>query len=491
MLGLTIAGLAASLLTTIFGLFHVDIFLRVYQLPLATYSIGNVIFSFINTANDVLGAWLVDSAATWMNRSDLIGTTGCIFSVCFLTPFFRWREPSSGVWDGVHFVASTSLYDTLYSFTMILLGSVVTDNHHMTEKERVWFMASGKIVNLVASFGVAKIGLTMFDETDDLRRFHTFLLVLAALVAALFVVGQFMMRHYVSVVQWSRCKYHIFDMRKREDSGTGFLKTTTDGKSSTGNNRLNLWQVARDFRNHSNFWAWIGMELLLESQVTFINSFLKTFVDRLLHDGGMVSRETCDWLLSVIRPIGLICGILCYIPIRRFGYQTVYKVLFAVNIMLSLSMCLTASHYSTNAIIIFLLVYPSLTSAVLSSGFHLAQSDMVMEMKRMQALDGRDEASLAGMFMGANALFCKPAESFLPVVAAYLLGDLDVQDDDVGFEAVQRSLYKLLVLPPLVFSFVQWISWSRYSLTPSKVNVMRDELRRLHNKDRHDVNGWA
>ena len=492
MFGLTIAGLASSLLTTIYGLFNVDVFLRVYKLPLSTYSVGNVIFSVINTANDVLGAWLVDSVATWMNRSDLIGIAGCMFSICFLTPFFRWTEPSSnGTFDGIHFVASMSAYDTLYSFTMILLGSVVTDNHHMTERERVWFMASGKIVNLIASFIVARIGLALFDETDDLYSFKIFLVALAMTVAVLFVLAQFLMRHYVSSVHVSKCQCQIFDMRKRLDDGTGFLKSTTSSKNTNGNNRLKFWQVARDFWNHPNFWAWIGMELLLESQVTFVNSFLKTFVDHLLHDGGMVSRETCDWLLSVIRPIGLICGILCYIPIRRFGYQNVYPMLFVTNIIISLTMVLTASHYSTTPIIVFLIVYPSITSSVLSSGFHLAQSDMVMEMKRMQALDGRDEPSLAGMFMGANALLCKPAESFLPVVAANLLGNLDVHDDDVGFEVVQKTLYKLLVFPPLVFSFLQWLSWSRYTLTPSKVSTMREELRKLHSKDYHEQHGWA
>jgi hypothetical protein len=84
MLALTLAGMCCSLLYTVFGLFHVDVFLRVYQLPWHSYSVGMLIFAVISTANDVLGAWFLDTAATKMNRSDLIGVSGCIFSLFFL-----------------------------------------------------------------------------------------------------------------------------------------------------------------------------------------------------------------------------------------------------------------------------------------------------------------------------------------------------------------------------------------------------------------------
>jgi hypothetical protein len=84
MVALTVAGMAASLLVTTFGLFHVDVFLRVYRLPLHAYSVGNLAFTVVNTTNDLLGAWFLDAAATKINRSDLIGVSGCLFALCFL-----------------------------------------------------------------------------------------------------------------------------------------------------------------------------------------------------------------------------------------------------------------------------------------------------------------------------------------------------------------------------------------------------------------------
>ena len=84
MMALNIAGVAFSLLVTVFSLFYVDVFLRVYRLPLHSYSTGNLVFTVVNTTNDLLGAWLLDAAATRMNRSDLIGIAGSLFALCFL-----------------------------------------------------------------------------------------------------------------------------------------------------------------------------------------------------------------------------------------------------------------------------------------------------------------------------------------------------------------------------------------------------------------------
>ena len=177
------------------------------------------------------------------------------------------------------------MYDTLYSFTAILLGSLVTDNHRMTDQERVNFMASGKILNLFVAFFVAKIGLEVF-ETNNMNRFRIFLVTLSLLVAILFLISQ-MMIHYHIVINWKSRRIRILKNKRQEDY---VPKTTT---------RLQPKQVISDFWRYKNFWAWIGMEVFLESQISFFDAFLKTFVDQLVHDAG-VSREICDWLLSLI-----------------------------------------------------------------------------------------------------------------------------------------------------------------------------------------------
>jgi Na+/melibiose symporter-like transporter len=221
------------------------------------------------------------------------------------------------------------------------------------------------------------------------------------------------------------------------------------------------------------------MELLLESQYTFSTSFLKTFMDRLIL-GHSVSRDVCDIALSLLRPLTQLVGIVCYIPIRKIGYHRVYMYLFVSNLALSLVCVLFCSPENTFIVMAFLVIYVVTTGAVLSSGFHLAMSDMVLEMKYKHALEQRwDEPSLAGIFMGVNALICKPMQSFLPVVAAVYLDDTQFQAE-MKSESAQWVLFYMLILPPLFFSGLQILSWSYYTLLPGKTARLRSNLQHFH-----------
>lgn len=73
---------------------------------------------------------------------------------------------------------------------------------------------------------------------------------------------------------------------------------------------------------------------------------------------------------------------------------------------------------------------------------------MVLEMKRMHVSDGRfDEPFLVALFMGMKALFCKPAQSNLPVVAANRLGDMELNSERYE-HGVLEVLFQVLVIPP-------------------------------------------
>ena len=454
--------------------FYVDVYLRVYDLDLAVYGTGNLLFSVISTADTVVGAWIVDSFAHDTSRSSIIGVSGCLFAVGFLSPFFRWQETRGGLWDGAHFVLSMSLYDSLFSFTSILLGSIVTDDHTMSDNERIRFMASGKVVNLVASFVVARIGLEVFSD-DDMSSFRIFVVIICLLACGLFSVAQWMMKPDVVVsISWKSFSYQRRHVRKVSPDASSSTRRQPDRSKR----KLHLKQVLRDLWMHDNFRAWIGMEMLLECQVSFLSSFLKTFVDRLVVDAGG-SREACDWLLSLLNPMKQIAAIFCYVPIRRMGYRKVYTWMLCCNLMLS-ALCLAIGSPSRPYLIIaFLLIHSVMTGAVQSAGFHLAMSDMVLEMKRKHALDGRfDEPSLAGLFMGANALLCKPMESLLPIVAAFFLEETDFSNNEQSEDA-RTVLFYLLVVPPLVFSCLQLLSWRTYNLFPERTDRMRADLSRL------------
>jgi len=153
-------------------------------------------------------------------------------------------------------------------------------------------------------------------------------------------------------------------------------------------------------------------------------------------------------------------------------------------------------HHKTLAIAAFLCGSIVLSNAMAGAGFGLAMCDMVLEMKHSHSVvQGRmNPPSMAGLFMGVNALFCKPAESVLPILAASFLGEgynNNDDDNDNGFTENDNAtnvssgmsqdarivLYRLLVFPPLVCSILQLALWSRYSLVPEKTERLRSELK--------------
>jgi Na+/melibiose symporter-like transporter len=58
------------------------------------------------------------------------------------------------------------------------------------------------------------------------------------------------------------------------------------------------------------------------------------------------------------------------------------------------------------------------------------------------------------------------------------LGDSEIslEESEHGSDHVRQILFRLLVIPPLVFSVLQWVAWRSYTLTPDKTRQIRDEL---------------
>jgi len=363
LLGIAIGFIALTPLTTAFSLFHVDLFLTAYELPLASYAVGNAIYAFINTANDVGGAWLVDSLGQKTDRSRILSITGILFAFCFLTLFFRFDKilfgstssiPSS--WPLIHFVLSMSLYDTMYSFSAILTGSIFTDKL-LPQNTKVKFLAFTRFSGMILSFAIAKIGLNIFDA-KDLTLFQIYVVILAILTAALF---------------------HASQVLSRSTSMSSIPSKTTKDKGnescSIKKKKLNIKTALHDLSHHKNFQRWIFMEMFLECQVTFISSFSKLFVDRLLFvhrrttTSTGFSRENCDWILSIMGPLGQVTSLFCFYAIAKVGYHKIYLVLFRLKFISAILMLLFATPSDKSAVCFFLIMSKVVTGAVQGSGY--------------------------------------------------------------------------------------------------------------------------
>eukprot|EP00568_Trieres_chinensis_P014250 CAMPEP_0183316406 /NCGR_PEP_ID=MMETSP0160_2-20130417/54854_1 /TAXON_ID=2839 ORGANISM="Odontella Sinensis, Strain Grunow 1884" /NCGR_SAMPLE_ID=MMETSP0160_2 /ASSEMBLY_ACC=CAM_ASM_000250 /LENGTH=215 /DNA_ID=CAMNT_0025482199 /DNA_START=359 /DNA_END=1006 /DNA_ORIENTATION=+ len=207
-------------------------------------------------------------------------------------------------------------------------------------------------------------------------------------------------------------------------------------------------------------------------------------------------------ILSSIPPLCQVAGICLYVPIHNHGYRKIYMYAYQSKFMLSLLMLTFGSPESTFFIASFLTFDMVLTGAVQSAGFHLAMGDMVAEMKLDQMKEGRlDEPSLAGLFIGANALMCKPMGSFLPLLAAWSLAKVGFTNEggavsfllkkdhhviDGNEHNVQRAIFYLLVLPPLTFSFIQGLVWRMFDLDGKRAEEVRSEVRALQGNQKYN-----
>ncbi len=534
LIGLGIAGLGGSLIGDVYGMFYVDCFLRAYKLPMRIFGIGSAIFAFIHTANDVAGAYFLDWYCSGQNskqnnkREDLVGLSGCLFAMSLISPFFRWgprdngaNTNSSDFWDGLHFVGSLSLYDTMFSFNCILQGSIVSDNHSMTENQRITFFALRDMVGILAPLVVTKIGLSLFD-VSNLKNFRIYVVVLVIISSLLCIWAQSLIHKKndgISAVTSKTLRKLLPGFLFGSDSSSEYAKvnhqannertipskTIVDGAEEEGfstdtqdSRKLGFCQALSDFAAHPNFRYWIGMEMLMEGQNTFMGNFQKTFVDQLLRgsENGW-SDAACDWMLALLDPCTQIVGLLLFLPIKRYGYALLYKVVFVTNICMASALLLSNGLDNDNAntlpIAAFLFLSIVLSNAMAGAGFGLAMCDMVLEMKHSHIVtQGRiNPPSLAGLFMGVNALFCKPAESILPIIAASFLGDSYNEDTDgddgssiSASDEAKVVLYRLLVLPPLVCAVLQLCWWSRYSLVPEKTARLRAELEEHEQKQK-------
>jgi hypothetical protein len=66
-------------------------------------------------------------------------------------------------------------------------------------------------------------------------------------------------------------------------------------------------------------------------------------------------------------------------------------------------------------------------------------------------------------------------ESLLPIVAAQAMMSANAAQ-------VQRNLFYVLVLPPLLFSGLQLLAWKNYDLSILRTNQLRKELQSLVKK---------
>lgn len=446
---------SSCLLTVTFTVFHVEMFLTHYALNLAHYAVGHLIFAVINTVNDVLGAWLVDAlAAKYRSRVIMVKYGGGLWALMFLTIWFRTdnlggetskntAENSSETWGPlIHFILSMSAYDTMYSFCAIVTGSIITELN-VEDSEKVKILRTRAIVHVISGILGVQLGQIVYNN-NDLTFFRMYLVMLSILSClGFFFTGKLLEQNQATE----------YTIPPENQKSIGFFES--------------FWSVLK----LKNFRYWLGMEMFLETQNNFNYNYLRIFLFHFA--AGKISKESILLIVTFLPPFSNLFKLILYSFVQKLGIYAIYKNFLITKIVLSAAITFFIGNSNWIFILIFIIINFILNS-VPSIGFNIVISNLNEELQFTQIVNqGFVNPSVAGMFMGVNAVFCKPMDSLLPILAANMLKSAGISTDvaagkqnevEISSENNSDVFFQLLVFPPLILGIIQLLSWNMYSL---------------------------
>jgi len=169
-----LSGFAASLLTTLFGLFNVALFLQVVHLNPTYFYSGHVIYALWNAINDPAFGWLIDKT---QSRLSVIQYGGPLWCVCFLVTWFPWSYDGESWLAFAHFLFSMFCFDGFLTFVMIVKCALLADlcirstDRNELNNFSAWFsLAGSSLVSGILCVAILVVGGTLARGPAD-RRF--------------------------------------------------------------------------------------------------------------------------------------------------------------------------------------------------------------------------------------------------------------------------------------------------------------------------------
>ncbi|ETV93880.1 hypothetical protein, variant 1 [Aphanomyces invadans] len=339
---------ASVLLTATFNTFHVETFLTEYKLELSSYATGHAIYAAINTLNDIVGAAVLDSLSLTKGRAWLLQCGGLLWSLCFLLPWYPW--PS---YPAVHFVFSLSCYDTMYSFCAIAGGSLLTEMD-ITDSQRIHVLRVKSIFGMATTLLVTSLGQTLFPHKSAFRFFCAGLTLVSGVCFAVF--------------------YYAIERASPRRS----LSRSAPSSIPTAGGAVPLKAVLGEFWHLSNFHAWLGMEMCLETQANFNRSYLRLFVTTFVPDPAIAPL-----FVSILPVAKQFIKIAAFSALDRLGVYEVYKISFRVKLAAAFVMLVLGGSSGASLpswIVLAFIAVNTIVTDVPTGGFTVAMSNMHKEM---------------------------------------------------------------------------------------------------------------
>lgn len=436
MIGYTLGVVPTVLFNLVFGMKYVEFFYDQLQLLPFYFIAGQVIYMTINALNDPLSGQLSDrtNVKKWGSRRLVyIKWGGPIWALTFLLLWYPWSLTNQLV-IFLHYVISLCLFDTMLTLIvlawMALLPEMTTDHD---ERNKANFYTG--VVGLVAALPFLLILGEMNPTTELFRNINVFIAVISTI-----------------------CLYAVTRLCEERPE-------LQSGKSYP------LIQSIKESMKSRSFLVYMAFNFFGVLAGSFGLTYLFVYL-LILGEGG--------FLIYIL--FGIVLGYVSNIWVLRLHERNKWDMRTIILRFGAVRMVITACFlpfvlFTSELLFIYLLLF----LGTLFSGYGVFNTPLIY--LSMDEDEVKNNTRREGMFLGINAFFTKPANSFGPIIATFVLGYFGyVVGTDLQPESALFGIKLLFFAIPAIFMAIGLFFMYFYPLHGEKLQVMKQELEEIHAK---------
>jgi len=436
MFGYTLGVVPTALYSLIFGLKYIEFFFDELQLLPMYFIAGQIIYMTINALNDPLSGQISDNTnvSRWGSRRLVyIKWGGPIWALTFLLLWFPWSLTNQFI-IFLHYVISICLFDTMLTLVVLvwmsLLPEMTTDHD---ERNKANFMV------LVGGLLVALPFILILGEMSPSTELFRTITIVVAIISTISLFG-------VTKLCKERPELH---------TGVSFP----------------FWKSLKEVLKLKSFRFYMGFAFFEVLSGSFGLSYLFIYL-LILGDGGL--------LIYVVFGIGL--GYISNIMVLRLHEKKKWD-------MRTIIIRFSSVRLLANAIIlpfilfsdVILLIYLLMCFVSLFTGYVVFNTPILY--LSMDEDEIKNDTRREGMFLGMNAFFTKPANSFGPIIATFVLGAFgyitgsDVQPASAIF-GIKLMFFAIPALSAAVALLFMWF----YPLHGEELQEIKRKIEQIHSE---------
>jgi GPH family glycoside/pentoside/hexuronide:cation symporter len=447
--GYAFGAIPTALLAFVFGLKYVEFFYDDLALLPSFFVIGQVVYMTVNALNDPLLGQLSDQTnrERWGSRRLIyIRWGGPIWALTFLLVWFPWSFNNQLI-IFIHYVISICVFDTMLTLVILVWLAVLPEmTPDIDDRNKAQFL--GTVLGTVVVLPVFIIIAPIRPNTEEFR----FLMIILAIISTAFLLLTAQMCEEKPEFQEDR----IYTLKES-------IKATFKSKA---------FLIYVGFYFCQNLLGSLGLSYF--------------FVYLIL----LESLTPAAWGINIILLFFIIyffigySGNIAAIKLQpKWGMRTIMLRFGIVKVISSLILFLIILVPELEWLMWFGLVVTTLSGGY--GIFHIPFQYLAIDEDEVLYGSRRE-----GMFIGVMALLTKPATSFGPIIATFILttygyvqgGGLEAQPTSVFF-----GIKILWLLIPAIVAAVSLISVYYYPLHGEKLREMQEKLAKLHQEKRDAI----